>query len=273
MKYERSNSRSRYNNSENRKMSKDSKKSNDESDGTYLAKFKSSPSDLQNNDRHSIDFKDKHNANINNENSPSWKSHHRTPPQKKFLSFHVFIFDKAAKFLKENNENALKDLIYKNDDSRIYFDDSLEIPDVPGNVLVIENDSLDKKTYITKQIFQLFKENNVDEKKEKGQNALILVPNGLVSMVIGTKGKQIINLAKSTRTLIAVNQPIYKMKHRTISITGYPQQISEAIRQIYKIMEDRYYEVKHAEVDSIPLDIFKTTTTVSYYFIFRLVFF
>lgn len=47
-----------------------------------------------------------------------------------------------------------------------------------------------------------------------------MVPNGLVSMIIGTKGRQISKLMKDTNTLIVVNQPLYKMVHRTVSIEG-----------------------------------------------------
>ena len=52
------------------------------------------------------------------------------------------------------------------------------------------------------------------------------------------------------------------MLHRTITITGKTYNISNAILNIYKIMEDRFYEVKNAEMECKPLDIRTTKTSV-----------
>ncbi len=57
-------------------------------------------------------------------------------------------------------------------------------------------------------------------KKDSNENILILVPNGLVSIIIGSKGKSIRDLIRESEANIVVNQPVYKMLHRTISISG-----------------------------------------------------
>lgn len=247
---------------------------------SYLAKNKREMS--QNSKNSNNDFQDdKYYNNTNNSNSNkmrsnnnskagsrsnsklSWRSRHRSPAKKKVLDFQIFIFDPLCSQLRANNEAKLNELKSNFKDAKIFFDDSIFIPNVDGNVLTIQHEEIEKKAYISKQFFSFLKEKNLIQIKDKGnQNVLILVPNGLVSMVIGTKGKQIINLAKSTGTHIAVNQPVYKMLHRTISITGYPQNISDAIKNIYGIMEERYFEVKQAEIESPPLDIFETISTV-----------
>ena len=110
--------------------------------------------------------------------------------------------------------------------------------------------------------------NNLDSNDEEGRkrsdtiSIFILVPNGLVSMIIGTKGRQISNLIKETKANIVVNQPIYKMMHRTVSISGKPLQVANAITRIQEIMEERYYEVSKVEMECKPLNLNTTQTHV-----------
>lgn len=42
----------------------------------------------------------------------------------------------------------------------------------------------------------------------------------MVSLLIGSKGKQISSIMKSSKAEIVVNQPIHKMKHRTVKVEG-----------------------------------------------------
>ena len=81
-------------------------------------------------------------------------------------------------------------------------------------------------------------------------------------MIIGTKGRQISNLIKETKANIVVNQPIYKMMHRTVSISGKPLQVANAITRIQEIMEERYYEVSKVEMECKPLNLNTTQTHV-----------
>lgn len=250
------------------KLSVDSRAS-DPSDLSYLAKYRktsgSIKEDINKNDEYNASQKsdkERHERSLS-KRSKSIHSHKHQQFQRKNMDFLIYVFENAISLLRANNESKLAELRYKNQDSKIFFEDRLIIPDVNGSVLIIQNESLSKKADVARQFFQLLKDNNLEDKKDKGQNALILVPNGLVSMVIGTKGKQIINLARNTRTNIAVNQPVFKMLHRTISISGYPPHIADALKQIYQIMEDRYYEVKVPEVESIPIDLFENASSLS----------
>jgi len=43
----------------------------------------------------------------------------------------------------------------------------------------------------------------------------------MVSLLIGSKGKQISSIMKASKAEIVVNQPIHKMKHRTVKVEGY----------------------------------------------------
>ena len=151
---------------------------------------------------------------------------------------------------------------------KIYFDSSFVVPDMEGIVLFIEGQEIKKKKEAVKIILDHLDglRNNNDNNKMEELNGLILVPNGLVSIIIGTRGKQINYLIKSSGANIIVNQPIFKMLYRTISVLGKPHNISKAILLIYKIMEDRYLEVDHVEVESKPLDMTKTKTYVKFIF-------
>ena len=89
-----------------------------------------------------------------------------------------------------------------------------------------------------------------------------MITNRLVSMVIGTKGKQITNLIRESKAQIVINQPIYKMTYRTVSIQGKPENIANAIMYIQEIMETRYNEVNKIEFECKPLNITTTQTNV-----------
>ena len=188
----------------------------------------------------------------------------RENKERKDLNIMIFTFENLVRVIASNEEAKLNHLRERNKEINMYFHDSLGIPEVKGRVIIFEGNDLEKKCQATKQYFELIQG---IEHTDKSINCLVFIPNGLVSMVIGTKGKQIINLAQKTKTQIAVNQPIYKMCHRTISINGNPSSISEALKKIYGIMEERYYEVKHAEQESIPMDLNEVKTTVIFLFL------
>jgi hypothetical protein len=268
-KKERSNSRS--NDKRSKRANSNGSNVSGELYGGYRSKSKSNNSD-------------NHKNNIRNQqrkNSEEWENdlppvkRDPSPKPRKHLDFLLFVPQVVVRSLEYCNEQKLNGIRDSNPSVQIYFDEKLEIPDVEGKVLVFTSNDIEKKCEACKQFFQQLQVDDFYEKmfdkmfatKDRNINALVLVPNGLVSMVIGTKGKQIINLAHSTKTLIAVNQPVYKMLHRTISIAGGPSEISDALKSIYQIMEERYYEVTLAESESKPLDLAMVKTTVSYNFI------
>ena len=133
----------------------------------------------------------------------------------------------------------------------------------------IKGEDIKKKREAAQQILEFILKLGIDDeydepKKQSEINILIMVPNGLISMIIGTKGRQISNLIKDSKANIVVNQPIYKMLHRTINITGKPAFVAEAIKNIYIIMEERYYEVAKVEMECRPLNVNTTQTHVIY---------
>ena len=151
------------------------------------------------------------------------------------------------------------------------FDTSFVIPDFNGCLLKIKGPDLKKKRDATQQLLEFIVSNDLDQQMTEEKNSslkyskieiVIMIPNGLVSMVIGTKGKQISTMIKESRASIVINQPIYKMTYRTVSISGRPSNVSDAIMNIQNIMEERYNEVSKIEFECKPLNIRTSQTNV-----------
>lgn len=89
---------------------------------------------------------------------------------------------------------------------------------------------------------------NISNKlKEKSFSILMLVPESLVSVLIGNRGQMIRKLASETKAEIVVNQPVHSMKHRTVKITGKHYYVSKCMRHINRLMLE-----KQAEIDFRP---------------------
>ncbi len=77
-------------------------------------------------------------------------------------------------------------------------------------------------------IYQIFK-----KIRRESFSIIIFVPEGMVSLLIGTKGYQINKIMRESHTTIVVNQPINRMTYRTVKIQGGHYEISKACRIIY----------------------------------------
>jgi len=154
-------------------------------------------------------------------------------------------------------------------DVQFFFDYNYTIPDLVGYVLHIKAEDIKKKRDATQILLEYIVKNNLDDSNEEDRKSsekigiLLLVPNGLVSMIIGTKGRQISNLIKDSGANIVVNQPIYKMLHRTVNIKGRPANVANAILSIQSIMEERYFEVSKVETEVRPLNTTLSLTQVN----------
>jgi hypothetical protein len=72
---------------------------------------------------------------------------------------------------------------------------------------------------------------------------LVLIPEGLVALVIGGKGKQINTFMQQSGAEIVVNQPVYGMSQRSVSLKGSPRSIATAVSSIYETLEKLAYTV------------------------------
>jgi hypothetical protein len=102
-------------------------------------------------------------------------------------------------------------------------------------------------------IYQVFKK----LRREQLFSIIIFVPEGMISLLIGTKGYQINKIMRESHTIIVVNQPINKMTYRTVKIQGSHSDISKACRIIYEILEDKSSIAYSIEKEPSQLDYSK----------------
>ena len=182
------------------------------------------------------------------------------------LDFLIFISTKIKDSLLDNK--ILDSIISQIGGIQMDFDLNIKIPEYNGCLLRIKSNEILKKRDATQHLLDFIVKNNLDHPndrtKKKGEKIaiIIMIPNGLVSMIIGTKGKQISSLIEQSQASIVINQPIYKMTYRTVTISGYPEGIANGVMLIQKIMEERYNEVDNIEFESPPLNVMTTQTNV-----------
>jgi len=238
-------------------------------------------------DRYSDSKSPKHSRSESN--SPNYNAHHRkssdisgfdqvqrddpkyssqnfkSQQDKPKLDFLIFISTKIKDSLLDNK--ILDSIISQIGGIQMDFDLNIKIPEYNGCLLRIKSNDILKKRDATQHLLDFIVKNNLDhpsDRKKKGEKIaiIIMIPNGLVSMIIGTKGKQISSLIEQSQASIVINQPIYKMTYRTVTISGYPEGIANGVMLIQKIMEDRYNEVDNIEFESPPLNVMTTQTNV-----------
>ena len=182
------------------------------------------------------------------------------------LDFLIFISTKIKDSLLENK--ILDSIISQIGGISMDFDLNFKIPEYNGCLLKIKSDDIRKKRDATQHLLEFIVKHNLDhnpnEPQRKGEKIaiIIMIPNGLVSMIIGTRGKQILNLIEESQASIVINQPIYKMTYRTVTISGFPEGIAKGIMLIQQIMEERYNEVNTIEFECPPLNVMTTQTNV-----------
>lgn len=182
------------------------------------------------------------------------------------LDFLIFISTKIKDSLLETK--TLDKIISQIGGISMDFDLNFKIPEYNGCLLKIKSDDIKKKRDATQRLLELIIDNSFDlnpnepQKKNEKIAIIIMIPNGLVSMIIGTKGNQISSLIEQSQASIVINQPIYKMTYRTVTISGYPEGIAKGVMLIQQIMEERYNEVSSIEFECPPLNVITTQTNV-----------
>jgi hypothetical protein len=186
--------------------------------------------------------------------------------KKPALNFMIFL----SKIIENSltSGGVLKKIEDQIGEVKLYFQPEFTIPDYEGCVLNIKSEEMRRKKDATQNLLEYIVKNDIDnpegESKKHSEkiSVFVMVPNGLISMIIGTKGRMISNLIRDSGANIVVNQPIYKMLHRTVAISGKPYNIANAIEMIQTIMEERYYEVSKVDMEFKPLNVTTTQTKV-----------
>ena len=166
-------------------------------------------------------------------NSPNYNAHHRKSSdisgfdqgqredqkyslnfqsqlEKSKLDFLIFLSTKIKDSLLDNK--ILDSIISQIGGIQMDFDLNIKIPEYNGCLLRIKSNDILKKRDATQHLLDFIVKNNLDhpnDRKKKGEKIaiIIMIPNGLVSMIIGTKGKQISSLIEQSQASIVINQP------------------------------------------------------------------
>jgi len=142
-----------------------------------------------------------------------------------------YLFFIHKKYLDEFQDESqlISNLVIRNmnQDCEAYYDKQYFIPDVKGKVICIP----DKQSHqVMNEGLEIILERLKNINKDKSLNILMLVPESLVSILIGNRGQMIRKIGHESKAEIVVNQPVQSMKHRTVKIGGKNYHCSKAFR-------------------------------------------
>jgi len=135
---------------------------------------------------------------MRNQNKPSNFSKRSESPLNKpriNLDFKVFIKERYLTKGGHCSYQNLDQLIKQSGCDDIYIDEKQNLPDLSGKVLVIKSTSFDSKVEAFQSLMRKLEDNE----------AMLFIPQSLVSMVIGTKGRTINSIKRDVGCEIFVN--------------------------------------------------------------------
>ncbi|EAR94501.3 KH domain protein (macronuclear) [Tetrahymena thermophila SB210] len=194
-----------------------------------------------------------HDMEINNAASHSEGNNQISDDRKKIFDYDLFFENEQKDIILQDEKQFVDAVQQASKISEIKIDKSFSIPDLNG-VLVRFIDKEQQPKYEALQQAFKFVYDRMSEDKDKGFTAICLVPNGMVSLVIGIKGKQINQIMNESNTKVVANQPINKMTSRTIRIDGEYKKVAVAIKLIYQIIEERSPKVSQIEKEPQPVN-------------------
>jgi len=187
------------------------------------------------------------------------------------FDFEVFFEAQHIKKLIDEDHKIINRIKEETKIEDIFFDHEMQIPGLEGSIIRLkDNNYATKHDTLLKILDELYR---TPGSTRPDVSVIILVPEGMVSLLIGSKGRQINSIMRESRTRIVVNPAIQKMTHRTVKIEGkycYSgltllgkcSYIAHACEIIYKTLENISPNVEKIEKEPKPLELDKTTMTV-----------
>lgn len=129
------------------------------------------------------------------------------PKQREIFPFRIFI---KEKYLNEgiDSKSEREDIIRNTSIDDITMDNSIKVPDVPGSVMVIECENLQRREdalrEVLMQIERIEKQNSNSDRKVEIE-LMTFVPEGLVSVTIGHKGRLISKIKDEAGVSVVIN--------------------------------------------------------------------
>lgn len=118
---------------------------------------------------------------------------------------------------------------------------------MPGQIMVIECDDLQKRENALRQILNNIAalDRQFDSSKNKDEIELMsFVPEGLVSVTIGHKGRLIQRIKDETGVSVVINQRVSGMTLRSTHASGSPKDLAKACSIMYNTLEEQAYLIK-----------------------------
>ena len=183
------------------------------------------------------------------------------PEMRQVFPFRLFLNDK---YLTEGiaARSELDELTSVSGCDSINLDNATQVPDMPGQILQIESDSVKKRE---KALLHLL-ENIAKLERQYTQSSEIecmtFVPEGLVCLCIGHKGRLVSRIKDETNIELTVNQRVAKMSLRSVYCKGKPEDVSRAQAIMYSTLEEQAYLIKdwaHVKTEQISREDVKLT--------------
>jgi len=113
----------------------------------------------------------------------------------------------------------------------------VQLPEFKGTVFVLKSQNIDDKRTVTGQLMDELK--NFKPMKNNRTSLTILIPEAIVSLVIGAKGRSINRLKEQTGSDIVVNQPCSGMNVRGVKIEGKIGAILRGVQAVMNFIEEQ----------------------------------
>ncbi|CAD8192493.1 unnamed protein product [Paramecium octaurelia] len=161
-------------------------------------------------------------------------SHQNQVSRSKEFQLDFFI---QKKFISDDLKSILEETQQKYSIKSIYVSQKNQIPELEGLAFTIDDPAENKMNAKCDAILHIL--SSLQDRCKQQINIILLIPEGIVSFLIGSKGSQLAKIIEETNAKITVNQPIANYSPRTVKIVGDQTTINCAIRAITKKMQER----------------------------------
>jgi len=136
---------------------------------------------------------------------------------------------------------ALSRILDRSRVERITWPETTDTPEFPDSILSIagEDSSAKMRAFSMVRTRQIMEEFAGFYEGRAEFDAKIFIPDSMVSLLIGKKGRQIEQIQNASHTTISVIDKIRGLKDRVVKIIGKPGSITSAARLIYNMVIDK----------------------------------
>ncbi|CAD8162164.1 unnamed protein product [Paramecium pentaurelia] len=184
--------------------------------------------------------------------------------QKSMNQFSIDFFIEKRFITQEDLKPILEDVRCLYSVHSIKLNPQNQIPALEGTAFsIIDHDEnkLKARCDAVYKILQL-----IEQRNKQTLEVIMLIPEGTVSYVIGTQGKQIEHIKLETKVHLVVNQPIYEFQLRTVTIIGESSSIFNAVNLIIKQLQERGISIEDYAKKAEPLDPRRVITKAKFAF-------